>query len=37
MLALEHPNLVRMIGVAVQQRPWLVVIEYMPVCRLSDA
>ena len=32
MLALEHPNLVRLLGVAVQQRPWLCVIEFMLVC-----
>lgn len=29
MLKLDHVNLVRMIGVAVQQRPWLCVLEYM--------
>jgi serine/threonine protein kinase len=29
MLVLSHPNLVRMIGVAVQQKPWLCVLEYM--------
>lgn len=31
MLTFDHPNLVRLIGVAVQQRPWLTVIEYMSV------
>eukprot|EP00730_Choanoeca_flexa_P005059 TRINITY_DN11867_c1_g1_i9.p1 TRINITY_DN11867_c1_g1~~TRINITY_DN11867_c1_g1_i9.p1 ORF type:complete len:890 (+),score=245.21 TRINITY_DN11867_c1_g1_i9:193-2862(+) len=29
MLPLDHPNLVKMIGVAVQQKPWLCVLEYM--------
>lgn len=29
MVSFEHINLVRMLGVAVQQRPWLCVIEYM--------
>ncbi|EDQ92328.1 uncharacterized protein MONBRDRAFT_13710, partial [Monosiga brevicollis MX1] len=29
MLVLDHPNLVKMIGVAVQQKPWLCVLEYM--------
>jgi hypothetical protein len=32
MLDLDHANLVRLIGVAVQQRPWLCVLEYMRVC-----
>lgn len=27
---LDHPNLVSQVGVAVQQRPWLAVLEYMP-------
>ena len=31
MLDLSHDNLVRLIGVAVQQRPWLCVLEYMQV------
>ncbi len=31
MLEFDHPNLVRLVGVAVQQRPWLTVIEYMEV------
>lgn len=31
MLELQHPNLVRLVGVAVQQRPWLTVLEYMTV------
>lgn len=31
MLEFAHPNLVRLIGVAVQQRPWLCVLEYMEV------
>ena len=30
MLALDHQNLVSIIGVAVQQAPWLVVLEFMP-------
>ncbi len=29
MLRLEHPNLVSIVGVAVQQAPWLVVLEFM--------
>ena len=29
MLKLKHPNLVELVGVAVQQRPWLTVIEYL--------
>lgn len=28
-LELQHPNIVRLIGVAIQQKPWLVVLEYM--------
>eukprot|EP00047_Mylnosiga_fluctuans_P003703 m.230445 g.230445 ORF g.230445 m.230445 type:complete len:781 (-) comp12066_c0_seq1:232-2574(-) len=28
-LELQHPNVVRLIGVAIQQKPWLVVLEYM--------
>ena len=36
MLELEHENLVALVGVCIQQRPWLVVIEYMKV-RLSFA
>jgi serine/threonine protein kinase len=35
MLDFDHQNLVRLIGVAVQQKPWLVVLEYMRVCRAS--
>ena len=31
MVDFDHQNLVRLIGVAVQQRPWLVVLEYMRV------
>ena len=31
MLQFNHVNLVRLIGVAVQQRPWLCVLEYMEV------
>lgn len=31
MLHFNHPNLVTLIGVAVQQRPWLCVLEYMEV------
>ena len=31
MLDFDHPNLVTLIGVAVQQRPWLCVLEYMEV------
>ena len=31
MLDLNHPNLLRLVGVAVQQRPWLSVLEYMEV------
>jgi hypothetical protein len=31
MLDFDHPNLVRLVGVAVQQRPWLTVIEFMNV------
>lgn len=31
MLDFDHQNLVRLIGVAMQQRPWLVVLEYMRV------
>lgn len=31
MIEFDHPNLVRLIGVAVQQRPWLCVLEYMEV------
>ena len=30
MLALDHPNLVRMIAVCVQQAPWLCILEYLP-------
>jgi serine/threonine protein kinase len=33
MLGLEHTNLVGLVGVAVQQRPWLMVLEY---CELGD-
>ncbi len=33
MLEFNHPNLVQLIGVAVQQRPWLSVLEYMKVRR----
>ena len=29
MLMLQHRNLVELVGVAVQQRPWLMVVEYM--------
>jgi hypothetical protein len=29
MLLLDHDNLVSMVGVAVQQAPWLVVLEFM--------
>jgi hypothetical protein len=29
-IALNHPNLVKMIGVAVQQKPWLTVLEFAP-------
>lgn len=29
MLGLQHTNLVQLVGVAVQQRPWLMVVEYM--------
>lgn len=29
MLQLQHPNVVRMIGVAIQQKPWLCVLEFM--------
>ncbi len=29
MLEFDHPNLVRLVGVAVQQRPWLCVLEFM--------
>ncbi len=29
MLLLQHRNLVELVGVAVQQRPWLMVVEYM--------
>jgi hypothetical protein len=29
MAEFDHPNLLRLIGVAVQQRPWLCVLEYM--------
>eukprot|EP00911_Craspedida_sp_UC1_P002415 UC1_evm3s1801 len=29
MLDLDHPNLVSLVGVSVQQRPWMVVLEYM--------
>ena len=36
MLELDHQNLVRIIGVAVQQRPWLVVLEYMRVCSIVE-
>lgn len=32
----EHDNIVRMIGVALQQRPWLVVLEYCLYGDLSD-
>jgi hypothetical protein len=31
MLDFDHQNLVRLIGVSMQQRPWLVVLEYMRV------
>ena len=37
MLELDHQNLVRLIGVAVQQRPWLCVLEYMRVSRFVNA
>lgn len=30
MVALSDDSLVRMVGVAVQQPPWLVVLEFMP-------
>lgn len=29
MLQFDHPNLVNLVGVAVQQRPWLAVLEFM--------
>jgi hypothetical protein len=29
MLQLSHPNAVRMIGVSIQQKPWLCVLEFM--------
>ena len=29
MLQMQHPNVVRMIGVAIQQKPWLCVLEFM--------
>eukprot|EP00039_Didymoeca_costata_P032399 m.37680 g.37680 ORF g.37680 m.37680 type:complete len:740 (+) comp9339_c0_seq1:250-2469(+) len=32
----EHPNLVKFVGVAVQQRPWLVVLEFCQYGDLSD-
>ena len=32
MLDFDHQNLVRLIGVSMQKRPWLVVLEYMRVC-----
>jgi hypothetical protein len=28
-LQLDHPNLVKMYGVAVQQKPWLCVLEFL--------
>ncbi len=31
-----HPNLVKFIGVAVKQRPWLVLLEFCPYGDLSD-
>jgi serine/threonine protein kinase len=31
-----HPNIVKLIGVAVQQRPWLVILEYCLYGDLSD-
>ena len=37
MLNFNHINLVRLIGVAVQQRPWLCVLEYMEVRRRALA
>ena len=30
MLQISHENCVALIGVAVQQRPWLMVLEYLP-------
>ena len=30
MLAVDHPNLVRMVAVCVQQAPWLCILEHMP-------
>ena len=35
MVDFDHQNLVRLIGVALQQRPWLVVLEFMRVCTES--
>jgi serine/threonine protein kinase len=29
MVAFDHPNLVRLIGVGIQRRPWLAVLEFM--------
>jgi len=31
MVGLEHPNIVKIVGVAVQQRPWLTVLEFVDV------
>ena len=37
MLQLNHPQLVSLIGVAVQQRPWLMVLEYCPSMHCTHA
>ncbi len=29
MVGFDHPNLVRLIGVGIQRRPWLAVLEFM--------
>lgn len=34
MLKFDHDNLVSLIGVSIQQKPWLCVISYMNVCTL---
>lgn len=31
MISLSHPNIVQLVGVAVQQRPWLTVLEFIEV------
>lgn len=37
MIDLNHPNIVQLVGVAVQQRPWLTVLEFIEVSSTKHA